>query len=167
MKDAHGDLMVVEVDTKDKYAPRKTGVYNVFLQEREVGKKTQLWTYHKNDKTIHSVSHKSDDTVLLMGNNHNMATYKNKQLDSQHFDYNPNNKHLISGKTKWAVEIDQGALDHRGNIGSNPESKSFFQKWDIIYADTLNPNHEDHGHDDHDEKPSKDKRSITRSISAK
>lgn len=39
MKDHHGDLMVIEVDTKDKYAPRKTGVYNVFLQERVIGTK--------------------------------------------------------------------------------------------------------------------------------
>lgn len=128
-----------------------------------------MWRYDKTDSTIHSVSHDHPDTVLLMGNNHNMATYKNKKLASQKFHYNPMNKHLTSEKTKWGIEIDQGALDHRGNIGSKPETKSFFQKWDIIYADTLNPNHEeDNHHDDHEEaKPSKDKRSITRSISAK
>jgi len=38
MKDKHGDFMVVEVDENDKYAPRKTGVFNVFLNERTVGK---------------------------------------------------------------------------------------------------------------------------------
>lgn len=78
MKDHHGDLMVIEVDTKDKYSPRKTGVFNVFLQERSIGKKQQLWNYHKIDSTIHSVSHGEHHTVLLMGNNNNMATYKNK-----------------------------------------------------------------------------------------
>ena len=69
---------------------------------------------------------------------------------------------MTAEKTKFGIEIDQGALDHRGNIGSKPETKSFFQKWDIIYVDTLDPNYKDHGHDDHEEaKPSKDKRSIS------
>ena len=74
--------MVIEVDSKDKYAPRKTGVFNAVIQEREIGKKQQLWRYTKTDGTIHSVSHKKEDTVLLMGNNHNMASYKNKKLSS-------------------------------------------------------------------------------------
>jgi len=82
MKDKHGDFMVIEVADNDKYAPRKTGVYNVRLNERVVGKKQQLWHYHKEDHTIHSSSHVEHETVLLEGNNKNIATYKNKQLAS-------------------------------------------------------------------------------------
>jgi hypothetical protein len=82
MKDHHGDIMVIEIDPKDKYSPRKTGVHNVMLQERSIGKKEQMWFYDKTDKTIHSYYNKKEDTILLMGSNNNMATYKNKKLAS-------------------------------------------------------------------------------------
>ena len=78
IKDSHGHVMIIEVDANDKYAPRKTGVYNVHLQERVMGKQSQMWNYDKLDATIHSVSHAKEDTVLLMGNNDNMVSYKNK-----------------------------------------------------------------------------------------
>jgi hypothetical protein len=72
---------------------------------------------------------------------------------------------LTSEKTKYAVQIDQGALDHKGNIGSGPESKSFYQKWDIVYVDSMDPSlsvEADDKHDDHhDKKPKSNKRSIS------
>ena len=53
---------------------------------------------------------------------------------------------------------------HKGNIGSSAESKSFLQKWDIIYMDTLNPDYVRGVHTHVEEE--KPKKTVKRTISA-
>lgn len=83
-RDGKGSSYAVEVAQNDKYAPRKTGVYNIGLGEwkgKASNNKFQQWKYSEADSNIVSCAH--PESVLLEGSNMNLATYLKKGWKQQ------------------------------------------------------------------------------------
>lgn len=70
--------LVLEAATKDKYAPKKTGVYNVFLSKKVVGKKAQTWQWNKGSTTLSPLLYPKK--ALFEGTNKNLIIYKNRRM---------------------------------------------------------------------------------------
>ena len=73
--------MVLDVEQKDKYAPLVTGVYNIFLNEKNDIDATQLWWYDEDSMTLRNKFH-AGKGVILEGYNSNLALYTFKNLDT-------------------------------------------------------------------------------------
>jgi len=135
-KDAEGQELLVTMSEKDKYYPRDTGVYNVYLEadDTENVNKNQLWWYDDIDLTICSVANPKE--CLLEGGNFNFAAYKNKLLNAQRFSYNKNDKHLNNDYTKRAMGVTRTNLRDHGNVESFLIKDNDYLKWDIKYVGT-------------------------------
>ena len=107
--------MVMTRSHVDKYAPRVTGVNNVFLEAKSDDKyEAQTWWYDDIDHTIHNVEVKND--VLLEGSNMNYATYKEIPFRGQRFNYNMLNKHLYNTFSRRAMGVNAAVIETGGNI---------------------------------------------------
>lgn len=85
-----GKEYVLEVEQKDKYAPKKTGVYNVYMaasvsdisdeEDAKTGnhKLAQQWSYKADTKTLYSKMFPS--RALFEGANKNLIIYKARGL---------------------------------------------------------------------------------------
>jgi len=116
---------VLEADTKDKYHPKKTGLYNFFLhplgntpeeeaEEEEDGHHAnhevyQQWHY---DTTTHKLSIKAfSNKVMFQGNNRNLVLYADKSMKNQVFSFD-------AKRGVWYNEYsDQGIMiDHASQV---------------------------------------------------
>lgn len=89
--------LVLEVQQQDKYHPKKTGVYNVFLQtdksklSKDVDTKTgnhklaQQWKYDSSNKALYSLRY--PEKALFEGANKNLIVYKFGKLKNQQFTF--------------------------------------------------------------------------------
>jgi len=68
---------VLEASTVDKYAPKKTGVYNIGLAKKNRGNKAQQWMWEENSR-LTPVLYK--DKALMEGSNKNLIIYKFRKL---------------------------------------------------------------------------------------
>lgn len=75
--------MVLEVSSVDKYAPRKTGVYDIGLRKKAKGNKAQMWTWNDENGTLNPAAYQSK--ALLEGSNYNLVVYKNRGMKQQKF----------------------------------------------------------------------------------
>lgn len=88
-KDGH--TFVLEVSSKDKYEPRKTGVYNIDLRiwnkEQDNGRDVtaQQWFYKYDKREIGSIYRPGKS--IFAGFNDNLVLFKNKELKNQKFYY--------------------------------------------------------------------------------
>lgn len=70
--------LVLEVSSEDKYAPKKTGVYNIGLKKKAKGNKAQMWSWDDNKGTLSPLVY--PNKALLEGSNKNMIVYTNKGM---------------------------------------------------------------------------------------
>ena len=111
---ANTDL-VLEVQQKDKYAPKKTGVYDVRLQttkaslSKKVDEKSgnhklaQQWKYDAEKKALTSLLF--PEKALFEGANKNLIVYNYKGLKNQKFTFYPSKHLLVNSITMRAVEL--------------------------------------------------------------
>lgn len=86
-KDERGQNLVLEIDHKDKYFPKKTGIYNVRFhpfegdmkeEDEDNHVKAQQWKF---DPVNHKLITKAyPDKVLFQGNNRNLVVYNNMHM---------------------------------------------------------------------------------------
>ena len=133
-----GSNLALEVDVKDKYDPRKTGVYNIALKEYEGIEKSniaQQWYYDGARETVHSMLH--PEGVLFEGYNNNVIVYKEtlSMEDNQKFAYDAH------GQKKWtnihtgnALDIAEDSFKIKANVITEAVDDSPGQSWDIHYC---------------------------------
>ena len=130
--------MALEVKQVDKYAPRKTGVYDVDIQEmrtkksdKSKNKLAQQWLYDAKTRAL--TSRLYANKVMFEGFNKNLIIYKyNQKLKNQKFAYDVENHMWFNELTKRALlpanEVSPGSTIATDNMSSENES----MKWDII-----------------------------------
>jgi hypothetical protein len=98
------------VNPKDKYAPRKTGVFNVFLKElsKDPDYKPQQWFYNTKTNALHSVLYPSK--VLFEGMNNNLIVYTQLNKPNQKFYYDNVIHSMVNMKTKNSLEVSGGII---------------------------------------------------------
>lgn len=104
--DAHGNRMALTVDTKDLYAPRKTGVHNVKLAVwggREHADTRQQWMWNAENNSLDSVG--VPGTSLFEGFNKNIITYKWRGLHNQRFKYDIGTERFENRFTGNALDV--------------------------------------------------------------
>jgi len=87
--DSDGNRMAITADPADQYAPRTTGVHNVYLTKwagKEHSNLKQQWVYNSEESSLKSVG--LPGGALFEGFNKNMIVYNWKGLHNQRFHYN-------------------------------------------------------------------------------
>jgi hypothetical protein len=87
--DSDGNRMAITADPADQYAPRTTGVHNVYLTKwagKEHSNLKQQWVYNSEEASLKSVG--LPGGALFEGFNKNMIVYNWKGLHNQRFHYN-------------------------------------------------------------------------------
>lgn len=124
--------LVLEAMTVDKYAPRKTGVYNVSLRKKVPGKKAQQWTWEDNERLTPMLY---TGKALFEGMNKNLIIYKFKKMKQQKFKYDEVNKIFVESFTKNVLEADEKNLVDNSNVVTEPYVKNHAEKWKPVYCD--------------------------------
>lgn len=138
--DGKGTNLYFEVDQKDKYAPRKTGAYNVDLHKGIAGsheeKKAQQWFY--DDKTFALHSGFFPKKVLFEGYNKNLIMFGQRNLPNQKFIFDEVNGSWQNKKSRNSISLAKGAPF---KSGSELVTRSFDelpdQKFKIVYCDEV------------------------------
>lgn len=123
--------LVLEANTVDKYAPRKTGVYNVALRKWNKGNKAQMWTWEDNER-LTPMLYKGK--ALLEGSNKNLIIYKFRKMKQQRFAYDEVNHVFAETFTKNVLNV-KGNIADRANVVTAPYNKKPSEKWKISYCD--------------------------------
>jgi len=87
--DKDGNKMAITADPADQYAPRTTGVHNVYLSKwkgKEHPDLKQQWLWNSEESSLKSVG--LPGGALFEGFNKNMIVYNWKGLHNQRFHYN-------------------------------------------------------------------------------
>lgn len=106
--------LVLEVATKDKYAPKKTGVYNVFLNTLDSSKTTQQWHYVAGKNAL--LSQKYPGKALFEGFHRNLIVYKYKSVRNQHWLYDKGAKAFFNEFTRRRMMLEKGEWHPDANI---------------------------------------------------
>jgi len=77
--------LVLEVSSEDKYAPKKTGVYDIGLRKKAKGNKAQMWSWDVEKATLSPLMYPGK--ALLEGGNGNLIVYKNRGMEQQQFEF--------------------------------------------------------------------------------
>lgn len=105
-KDKDGNEMAITADPKDQYAPRTTGVHNVYLS-KFAGKASpnlkQQWIWNGSENSLKSVG--LPGGALFEGYNQNMIVYNWKGLHNQRFKYNLKNMKFENKFTGNAMDV--------------------------------------------------------------
>ena len=104
--DADGDVLVITADPADQYAPRSTGVHNVYLDKfsgKTKPNKMQQWIWNAEEQSLKSVGIPAG--ALFEGFNQNMIVYNWRGLHNQRFRYNIATKKMTNAFTGNAMDI--------------------------------------------------------------
>lgn len=113
--DAADQDLVLEVQQKDKYAPKNTGVYDVRLQTIKASlskavdaksgqhKLAQQWKYDAEKKALFSL--RFPEKALFEGTNKNLIVYNFRGLKTQKFTFYPSKHLLTNSVTMRAIEL--------------------------------------------------------------
>lgn len=125
---ATGDpVKVLQVTPKDKYAPRKTGVYNVFLNDLMADKPLndptrtlQLWYYNAKRKAL--LSRKYPSKGLFEGFNKNLIVFKYRGLKNQVWNYDMTHHrwYNVYSRRSFVIEGDANVVTEKINL-KNPK----------------------------------------------
>ena len=77
--------MALTATSEDKYAPRKTGLYEVIVTKyegKDSGNKMQMWYWDERDHSLRSYGHQDSDAVMFEGYNKNLVLYRQLGRDS-------------------------------------------------------------------------------------
>jgi len=103
--------MVLQVDPLDKYRPRKTGVYNVFLAEvknkKDPARALQLWYYNGKKKAL--LSRKYPSKGLFEGFNKNLIVFKYRGLKNQVWSHDLNSHQWFNEFSKNSLTNPEGS----------------------------------------------------------
>lgn len=77
--------LVLEVSSEDKYAPKKTGVYDIGLKKKAKGNKAQMWSWDDAKGTLSPFVY--PNKALFEGSNKNMIVFANRGMKQQQFEY--------------------------------------------------------------------------------
>ena len=144
--------MAITADPADQYAPRSTGVHNVYLS-KFAGKanpnKLQQWVWNGKQSSIKSVG--LPEGALFEGFNKNMIVYNWKGLHNQRFKYDLETMKFENKFTGNAMDVFGDKLVEFQNINSNEPDHTIGQNWRIEYQSLSHGHDHEHGHDDDDE----------------
>jgi len=162
---------VLEADTKDKYHPKKTGLYNFFLhplgnteeeeaEEEEDGHHAnhevyQQWHY---DTTTHKLSIKAfSNKVMFQGNNRNLVLYADKSMKNQVFSFDAKRGVWYNEYSDQGIMIDHASQVEPGaNIITGPRKNKknlARMQWRMVGCDEVTGKSGGHGgKGHHDEK---------------
>jgi hypothetical protein len=105
---------VLAVMPDDKYAPRVTGVFNVYLAEPKEGETVEdlnsAWYYNEKKRAL--MSRKFPSKALFEGFNHNLCIWKYSGVRNQLWSFDMNNNlwfNDFSKHTLWFNSDDKGA----------------------------------------------------------
>ena len=106
--------MVLMVDPVDKYAPRKTGVFNVHLHKmlsdkplNDPERVLQLWYYNAKRKAL--LSRKYPSKGLFEGFNKNLIVFKYRGLKNQVWNYDMTHHLWYNVYSKDSLVIEEGS----------------------------------------------------------
>ena len=153
-KDSKGNQLVLAAENKDKYAPKKTGLYNIYLgplggkgDEDEDGEQTpglnQQWSY---DPTTHTLKIKAfENKVMFQGNNRNVVLYANKNMKNQFFSFDKNSGVWYNEYSDQGIMIDPAAeIEAGANIITGPRNGKIgdkknmdTMKWRMVPCDAV------------------------------
>lgn len=77
--------LALEVSSEDKYAPKKTGVYNIGLRNKAKGNRAQMWSWEDENGSLSPLLYPGK--ALLEGENKNMVVFANKGMKGQKFNF--------------------------------------------------------------------------------
>ena len=86
----------MKVSQKDKYAPKKTGVYDVHLQALDTKNKAQQWSYDDRTRALHPLLF--PQKALFESFNKNLIVYDFRGMKNQKFAYD-------MGREAWLNEV--------------------------------------------------------------
>jgi len=109
--------MVLQVDPLDKYRPRKTGVYNVFLAHNMKDKplndpqrKHQLWYYNAKRRAL--LSRKFPSKGLFEGFNKNLIVFKYRGLKNQVWTFDMTHHEWFNNFSRRGLQVEEAAIAH-------------------------------------------------------
>ena len=126
--------MAITASHVDQYAPRTTGVHNVYLSKwkgKENSNLDQQWVYNNEERSVKSIG--IPGGALFEGYNKNMIVYNWRGLHNQRFHYNMVNKKFTNAFTGNAVDVYGDKLIEGENINSNEPDATVGQEWDLMY----------------------------------
>ena len=107
-----GTDKVLTVNSVDKYSPRNTGVFNVYLADEEEDKSpdnkkrlNQLWYYNANRRAF--LSKKYPSKGLFEGFNSNLCVWKYKGVKNQLWSYDMNHHIWFNDFSKHALAVEK------------------------------------------------------------
>ena len=117
--------MALEVNQTDKYTPRKTGVYDVFITEMRtdpsdssVNKIAQQWSF--DAKTSALIPRVYPQKAMFEGFNKNLIVYQNRGMKNQKFDYDLGSHMWYNELTKRAILTEFEASEKGESINTQP-----------------------------------------------
>lgn len=140
--DKDGNKMALTADPMDQYAPRTTGVHNVYLSKwagKEHPNLKQQWKWNSDETSMKSVG--LPGGALFEGFNKNMIVYTWRGLANQRFHYNISNHKFTNRFTGNAMDVFGDKIIELENINTNEPDNSEGQSWIIDYQS------DSHGHD--------------------
>lgn len=173
-KDSKGNWLVLEADTKDKYAPKKTGLYNFFLhplgntEEEEAESDDdghhanheiyQQWHY---DTATHKLSIKAfRNKVMFQGNNRNLVLYADKNMKNQFFSFDKYSGVWYNEYSSQGIMIDHASeIESGANIITGPKkNKKNLSRmhWRMVPCDEVTKKEGHHDGKGHHEEKEKD-----------
>jgi len=136
--------MAITANPADQYAPRTTGVHNVYLSKwagKESPNLKQQWMWNAEENSLKSVG--LPGGALFEGFNKNMIVYNWKGLHNQRFHYNMVSKKFTNRFTGNAMDVFGDKLTELQNINTGEPDNTNGQGWIIDYQSAS------HGHDHH------------------
>lgn len=134
-KDGNPTNFVLEVAKEDKYAPKKTGVFNVALKMKseQSDYKPQQWFFDAETNGLHSVLYPSK--TLFEGMNKNLIVYRQLKLKNQRFNYDEINKSWTNVVTKNGLKIVGVDAKNDANIVTGKFEGKPGELWTYSYAE--------------------------------
>ena len=93
--------LAMTVSKVDKYAPKKTGVYNVALMTKDPAEVAQQWKYDRKSKAFFSRQH--EKSAIFEGYNKNVFAFKYSAMKNQQFLYDEGSSTLFNFFTENAI----------------------------------------------------------------
>jgi len=129
--------LAIEVNSKDKYAPRKTGVYNIALRkwakeapDGDANKLAQQWKYDRKQRAFFSVAHPAG--AIFEGFNKNLIVYKYRSMKNQKFLFDLRSKTFYNAFTHRALQLKSNDWESTTNVVTDKINiKLARQRWAV------------------------------------
>lgn len=136
----NGETLALSASNEDKYAPRKTGLFDVGVTTwlgKESGDKMQMWWFDDKDHSLHNFGHEESDAILFEGYNKNLVLYRNLKRDNQKFSFGGSSHFWRNDHTKRAMTVAHAMFANGSNVVTSSVDDNHVEpgvKWDIYYC---------------------------------